>query len=142
MLGWRFNRNRSGLQVTANWSQRTYEDSPEFDLGMQSLSARFRRELSPRTALEFSTTFGTADYAEPVPDYRDFGAGVEFIWHLSRTVMVSAKYDFNKRDSDSPVADFNENRLWLTIAYGRGEPRSMRVEPDFGLGGASAEPCE
>ena len=53
-------------------------------------------------------------------------------WRLTRRVTFDLKYDFNKRTSDT-APEYRENRLWLTLSFGRGEPRSGRVEPAFGI---------
>jgi hypothetical protein len=139
ILGWRFNQNRTGITVDASWSQRLYEGTPEFDLVLSTLAARYVREMSPRAALEFAASFTTADYKPPSPDYDEFGAGVTFSFHLSRDVSINAKYDFSKRDSDNLAGSYDENRIWLTLAYGHGEPRATRREPTFGIDTVSGQ---
>jgi hypothetical protein len=132
-LSWRFNRNRTGLDVSVNWSERSYEDIPAFDQAITTLSARYRRALSPMTELTFFASHSAAGFEQPDTDYDDMEAGVSFSWRLSRNFTFDVQYDYNTRNSDSPLTEYSENRLWLTLSFGRGEPRTGRLPPTFGI---------
>jgi hypothetical protein len=132
-LGWNFNRNVTGLVVTTGWSKRSYDNDPELDQTLTTLSASMRRELSPTTSLEVFTLFSGVSNEPPAADYDDLTAGVSFSWRLSRNLTLDVDYDFSNRRSDAAATEYTENRLWLTIGFGRGDPRSTRVPPTFGV---------
>jgi len=133
MVGWNFNRNVTGLALTTSWSKRSYENSPELDQTMTTFSARFRRELSATTSLEVSTAFTGVSNEPPAADYDDLSAGVSFSWRLTRNLTLDVDYDFSNRRSDAAPTEYTENRLWVTIGFGRGDPRATRVPPTFGV---------
>jgi hypothetical protein len=56
-----------------------------------------------------------------------------FIWRLSRNIVFEAAYDFYNRKSEAGGGEILENRLMLTLGWGRGEPRRNRVAPHFGI---------
>ena len=60
-------------------------------------------------------------------------AGLGFVWRLSRNVVLEAAYDFYNRKSDTAETNIVENRMLLTLGWGRGEPRRTRVAPHFGV---------
>ena len=48
-------------------------------------------------------------------------------------LTIDLQYDYDKRSSDLAANEYTENRLWLKIGFGRGEPRATRVAPTFGV---------
>jgi hypothetical protein len=100
---------------------------------MTTFSARFRRELSATTSLEVSTAFTGVSNEPPAADYDDLSAGVSFSWRLTRNLTLDVDYDFSNRRSDAAPTEYTENRLWVTIGFGRGDPRATRVPPTFGV---------
>jgi hypothetical protein len=132
-LGWNFNRNLTGLAVLTSWSKRTFDDNPALDQTSIALSARFRRDLSPTRSLQISAAHMAVRYEPPAVDYNELTAGVAFSWRLARNLALDVSYDFARRGRDVSFAGYTENRLWLGIGYGRGEPRTSRVAPTFGV---------
>jgi hypothetical protein len=132
-LGWTFSRNVTTVAVNAGWSQRSYEDTPLLDQKINTLSARFRRELSPVTSLALALSRTDVEYEPPATDYADLTGELVFAWRLTRNLTLDVKYDYAKRTSDVPDNEYTENRFWLTIGFGRGDPRTTRIAPTFGV---------
>lgn len=136
-LGWNFSRQRTSFGVYGAWSDQSYDATPALDQTLTSLGGQFRRELSPQTSLGLHAVYSRGEFQLPNSDYDDMNAGLTFGWRLSRSVSLNATYDHFKRSSDRPDGDSAENRYWLTLAYGRGTPRSslagMQYAPDAGL---------
>lgn len=132
-LDYSFRRNRTALGFYASWSDRSYEQSPVLDQKIVTYGARYSRELSQRTSLEVGASFAQVDYEPPNPDYDDMTADVTFAWRLSQTVTMELTYDYADRSGNVAATDYTENRIWLTIGYGRGEPRVTRTAPRFGV---------
>jgi len=79
----------------------------------------------------------SVEYEPPAADYDEFTAGASFTWRLSRALTVEASYEFSKRPEDATFGGYSENRLWLSIGFGRGEPRRTRIPPAFGVDAAT-----
>jgi hypothetical protein len=135
-LGWTFNRNVTSLAMSAGWSKRSYEDGPLLDEKLSTLSARYRRELSPVTSLELAVSRTDVGYEVPAVDYAETSADVVFAWRLTRNLTLDLRYDRATRSSDTPANEYTENRFWLAIGFGRGEPRGTRRAPTFGVDSA------
>jgi hypothetical protein len=130
---WAFARNRTGLNLSGNWSQRTYEDNPSLDQTMITMATRFTRDMTPMQTLELSASYTTVQYEPPAFDYHDLTASASFIWRLTRSLTLEAKYEYYDRNSDAAELTTTENRLLLSIGWGRGEPRATRSQPRFGI---------
>jgi hypothetical protein len=120
-LGWNFTRNVTSLSVSAGLAKRSYDDNPVLDQSTTTLAARLRRELSPTTSLELFASQTAVQFEPPAPDYQDMTAGASFGWRLTRNLTLDLRYDLFKRSADSAATEYTENRLWLSISYGRGE---------------------
>lgn len=136
-LNWAYDRNVTGLTATVSWEERSYDHNPTLDQTSMTLSARYRRELSPTTSLSIGAAQVAVRYEPPAVDYEELTAGVAFTWRLSRSLAVEASYDFSHRGRDVAFAGYSENRLWLSIGFGRGEPRRTRIPPAFGVDAAT-----
>jgi hypothetical protein len=132
-IGYTFNRNRTGIAATVSWSKRSYDNNPALDQSLATYAAQYRRELSQRTSLEVGATLTSVKYEPPAADYDELTAGVRFSWRLSQSVSMDLTYDYSHSSSDASASEYTENRLWLTIGYGRGDPRVTRVSPMFGI---------
>jgi hypothetical protein len=132
-LGWAFRRNRTGLYVDLSWTQRTYEGLEALDQSSVTFATRYSRDLSPRATLGLGVAYGSADYEPPAADNKDLTFRSTLTWRLTRNVSLEARYDFVDRNSTAPLTEYSENRFWVTIGYGHGEPRSQRSSPSFGI---------
>ena len=132
-LGWTFNRNLTSLGVTGYWELNTHDGNSSLDQSMTSLAASYRRDLSPRTSLQFNVSRAGVRYEEASRDYDELRAGASFSWRLSRNLTLDVRYDFADRTGDDPTTEYTENRFWLAIGFGRGVPRASRVAPTFGV---------
>lgn len=136
-FSWAYDRNVTGLTAAISWEDRTYDHDPVLDQTSMTLSARYRRDLSPTTTLSVSAAQVMVRYEPPAVDYDELAAGVAFTWRLSRSLALEASYDFSHRGKDVSFAGYSENRLWLSIGFGRGEPRRTRIPPAFGVDSAT-----
>jgi hypothetical protein len=130
-LTWDFQRNRTALSLFGRWEERSYENDPILDQTLSTLGASLRRELSQSTSIEISGAGASASFEQPGVDYDELTAGVAFDWRLSRAVSLRASYDYVDRNSDLAGASYKENRFWLSIGFGRGDPRTRRAVPLF-----------
>lgn len=132
-LGWDFSRNRTTFGLFASWRDQSYEDAGGLDQTLKSAGAQLGRQLSPRTSLSLHAVYDQAEFQQQGTNYDDLNGGVVFAWQLSRNLSLNATYDHFKRSSDIPLTDSTENRYWLSIAYGRGTPRTTMAGPEFAV---------
>jgi hypothetical protein len=92
-----------------------------------------RRDLSLRASLDLSASYSQGDFSGPSPSYDETALGFTFQWRLSRSLSLRATLDHVARNSDSPLNEFTENRVMVTIGWGRGDPRATRIPPSFGV---------
>jgi hypothetical protein len=130
-LGWNFARDRTGLNVGLSYADRDYKSDASLHESSLTLYSRYRRELSARSTLLLSASYASINYEPPGPDYNDLEVDVAFSWRLTQNVTFESKYTLYDRSSHTQPAEYRDNRLWLTISYGRGDPRATRAAPTF-----------
>jgi hypothetical protein len=132
-IAWDFSQNRTTFTLSAAWADRTYELEPTLDQTITDAAMRVRRELSQTTWLMLEAGYERAEYAQPGGNYNDLLGGVSFGWRLSRVLTLATTYSYANRSSEFPGGDYTDNRIWLSLSYGRGLPRVTRATPQFGL---------
>lgn len=130
-LGWQFARNRSSFTLAATRNKQSYENASTFDQTLTSVSGQFGRNLSPQLSAALLGLYSRGDFRLPSSDYKDVTAGVSLSWRLSRTLSLSASYNYFDRSTATAGGEYTENRFWLLLAFGRGTPRDMLARPDF-----------
>jgi len=129
-LGWRFARNRTGVSVSAGWSNRVYEDATALEQTLTTVGVQFRRDLSSRSTLTLNGAYASGDF-ETQGDYEDISARAALRWRLSSTLALDATVAHFRRSSDVPAGDYTENQIWLSLAYTHGTPRTALPMHDF-----------
>jgi hypothetical protein len=133
-LGWSFARNRTSLSLALAWSEDSYEDvaDPSLDQNLLSLGAQFSRQISSRTSVNLQARYGEGEF-EAGPDYEEVAGSVGVSFQVSRRIVLGLMYDYYQRDSDDPINEGTENRIWLSIGYGNGVPRREYAAPEFAV---------
>ena len=132
-LTWDFQRNRTGFSLFGAWEKHSYDEDPILDQTTTTFGAALRRQMSPATSLTLNAAFTDATFEQPGVDYQEVSGGVGFDWRLSRAVSVTASYEYVDRNSDLAGTSYKENRFWLSIGFGRGDPRNRRATPQFAV---------
>jgi hypothetical protein len=132
-LGWTYSRHRTTLSAYGDWSRRGSDSDPTLDQTLLSFAVHATRDLSPTTSLDLSAQFVSTEYRAPAPSFDELKADLGFVWRLSRSVVIEVAYDYYNRKSDAAGNRVLENRLMLTLGWGRGEPRRNRAAPEFGI---------
>jgi uncharacterized protein (PEP-CTERM system associated) len=132
-LGWNYQRNRTGFELFGSLNDQSYDDNPLLDQTLMSLTAGVHRELSTRMQLALSATYGEAEFEQPDSNYEELSTGLTFSWRLSRSLSLELTYDYYDRTSDIADSEYTENRYWLSLAFGRGEPRARVRQPEFAI---------
>jgi hypothetical protein len=136
-LAWNYSRNRTGLSLFGSRNDESYEEAPTLDQKITRYGVQVSRELSQSMSLSFNGNRASASFDQPGGDYDEDTAGLEFSWHLSRSLVLGLSYNYFHRNSDLAVADYTENRYWIRIGYARGTPRSGYLLPTFAIDSAA-----
>lgn len=131
-LGWTFSRARTGVFLQGSWEDHSYESSTALDQTITGVSAQVRRDLSTSMSLVFDAQWAKGEFSQP-GGYDEAGVGATFSWHLSRRTSLNATYDYITRNSDMVNGDYNENRYFISVSYGSGDPRARLAEPEFAV---------
>jgi hypothetical protein len=125
MLGGSFFRERTGFAFSVSWNDQSYENLRQFDQTLSSASASFRRDLSPKMSLLLDAMYSRGEFNVVNGDYNELIAGLTLNRRLTRNMSLQVRYNHSDRNSDLADRDYRENRVWLSFAYGRGNPRDM-----------------
>jgi hypothetical protein len=133
-LGWSFSRNRTSIGLGIGWSEDSYEEivgTPSLNQTLVSVDAQFGRQVTSRLTLQLQARYGQGDF-ENGPDYEELTSSAGLTFQISRRVSLNVMYDYYDRQSDDP-SEGTENRIWLSIGYGNGNPRRQYAPPEFAV---------
>jgi hypothetical protein len=136
-FGWQYQRNRNDLSLTAGYREYTYEGEPLLDQTLASIVGTAQHQLSPQMSVALNLLYETAGFDEPNRDYDDLGGGLSLSWSMSRHVVLSFTYEYVDRSSDLATTEYKENRVWLTLGWQRGMPRTNTLERPFAIDAAA-----
>jgi hypothetical protein len=135
-LGWNFSRNRTGFGFSVSRTDQSYEDdaSSGLDQTLSSVSGRFSRQLSTRTALAIDVGYGEGEFAQGT-DYDELNGSLSVSWRLSRSLSLTAMYDYYEYETlaGPEAGKARENRFWLSLGFGNGTPRQEYAPPEFAI---------
>lgn len=137
-LGWSYERNRTGFDLFGSWNDQSYESDPLFDQSLSTLSGSIYRDFSTRLRVQLGASYAEADFEEPNSNYEEISANATVSWRLSRSLSIGLTYDHFDRTSDIPDGGYKENRYWLSLTYGSGQPRARVRTPDFAIDAATS----
>lgn len=132
-VGWDFVRYRTGFSVQGAWTDQSYRDNPLLDQKLATFTGTVRRDIARSATLSVNSVYSKAVFDQPGGDYDEWAAGVSVLWRLTRSLSLTASFLHSDRSSDFALGNYKENRVSLLFGYGRGEPRTTRVAPSFGI---------
>jgi hypothetical protein len=136
-LGWRYTGNRTDVGLGAGWSQQSYENRPDLDQTLTTFNASIRRAFTPNLSLRLGLYGSQSEFEVPGSDYDDLTTDVSLEWRMSRSLVTRLSYSHGDRDSDAVGGSYDENRIWLSIGYGRGEPRDRMLGTEYAVDSAA-----
>jgi hypothetical protein len=119
-LSWNFQRNRTGFGLGVTEYKDTYEpaESSEDDRRTQ-LEGHFSRALTPVLTALLTDAYFKQEFEELNDSATENDVSLQVIWRASRQLTVSLDLAHDNRHSNIAGSDFTENRVWLTLGYGR-----------------------
>jgi uncharacterized protein (PEP-CTERM system associated) len=100
------------------------------DQEFTTLGLRVRRDLTAALSAQAGISQLEGEF-EGAGEYSERRYDLALEWQFARTLALALSYDYGNRDSGIAGAEYKENRIWLTIGYSRGTPRSMISERRF-----------
>jgi uncharacterized protein (PEP-CTERM system associated) len=130
-LSWMFQKHATTFSLRAAIEDQDYEFIDALDQKFTTFGGFFRRDLSAATDLQFDASRVRGEFKVGGARYTDTNAGVTFNWGFSRTLTLGLSYQYADRNGDEVTGDYTENRVWLSIGFGRGAPRVEALRPEF-----------
>lgn len=131
-LGWNFKRARTTLDLSASYFRDRYKIDPGANNARTVLDATAKRQVTPTLQLALTEymvrwQFDTGDVSATESD-----TGLQLAWRVGSRLSVFVAYYLAKGSSDIPTFRYTENRIWLSIGYGRAaevpaEPAPVRL---------------
>ena len=138
---WSYQRNRTGIYVSANWERDQYSSQPQLDLARSQLQFRFNRQLTRRFSADFSASIGRVTYPnpnllevnEPQPILTNSAAsgfaetdgriGTNLTYHYGKGLEILLRYDHTTRIVSGVASGtgYQDNRIFLTVGYRPGK---------------------
>jgi len=118
-LGWNFKYARTALNLGASYFQDRYQTDPTLDNERTVIDALAARQISPTMQLALTEYlvhwhFDTADQSATTTD-----TALQLTWHVGTHLSFFISYYLAKGSSNVPAFVYTENRVWLSIGYGR-----------------------
>jgi hypothetical protein len=119
-LAWNFQRNRTGLGLGVTEYKDSYQplQSAENDRRTQ-LDGHFSRTLSPTLTALLQDQYFRQVFEELSDTATENDVNLQLIWRASRQLSVTLDLAHSNRHSNIANTEFTENRVWLTLGYGR-----------------------
>jgi hypothetical protein len=138
---WSYQRNRTGIFVSANWERDQYSSQPALDLTRSQLQFRFNRQLTRSFSADLFASLGRVNYphpnllevTNPQPIFlntaplgfaeTDGQVGTNVIYHYGRGLEFRLRYDHTTRIVSGAASGtgYQDNRVFLTVGYRPGK---------------------
>lgn len=118
-VAWNFLRNRTGFGITLSHFKDDYVENNALDDTRTELNANVSRQVTPAVRVALLEDYYRQNFQNTAGSSKLSTTDARLTWRLSRRLSASVDYTFTRRQSDLASTGFTENRLWLSIGYGR-----------------------
>ncbi len=118
-LAWNFQRDRTTLGLTASYFRDEYPNAETLNNDMTLASIRAAREISPVLQLALTEYLDREHFSTGGDSVTEADTGLQLTWRAGKSLSVVFAYYLAKGISDLQVDKYTENRLWLSVGYGR-----------------------
>lgn len=116
---WNFARNRTKFGVTFSHFKDDYVENTTFNDTRTLVDANVSRQLTPAVQVALSEDYYRQSFENIPGNSNQTITDLKLTWQLARRLSASVDYAFTRRQSEIGSTGFSENRLWLSIGYGR-----------------------
>ena len=118
-LSWNFARNRTSWGITASLYKDHYLQGGSLNDERTEVDAHISRQMTPTLQLTLFEVFQKQKFDNVVGNSTQTTTDARLTWRMGSRVSMFVDYSHDTRSSALPASDFKENRIWLSIGYGR-----------------------
>jgi hypothetical protein len=116
---WNFARNRTLFGISFSHFKDDYVENNTFNDTRTQVDANVSRKLTPAVQVGLSEDYYRQSFENTPGNSNQATTDLKLTWQLARRLSASVDYTFTRRQSQIGSTGFTENRLWLSIGYGR-----------------------
>ncbi len=118
-LSWNFARNRTGWGITASLYKDHYLQGGSLDDRRAEIDAHISRQMTPTLQLTLFEVFQRQTFQNVAANSTQTTTDARLTWRMGSRVSMFVDYAHATRSGELPTDGFKENRIWLSIGYGR-----------------------
>ena len=116
-LQWNFTRTRTTLNLAASYYRDRYQTDAALNNERTVVDGRAARQITPTLQLSLTEYLVRWEFTGENATATD--SGLQLAWRAGNHVSIFLAYYLSKGSSNIPTFQYTENRLWLSIGYGR-----------------------
>jgi len=133
-LTWNFQHARTTLALSASYFRDRYDTDETLNNDRTVIDARLARQITPTLQLALTEYLVRWQFATQNEDTTTTDSALLMTWHVGARISVFVAYNLAKGNSNIPTFGYTENRVWLSIGYGRAAeappgPAAVRMPP-------------
>jgi len=119
-LAWNFLKQRTGFGIGVTYFKDAYQPPSTLDNDNRvQVDAHASRQLTPSLQVVLTELYLHERFTNTVGTFNESTTQAALNWRAGRRLTVSFDYSHDNRHSDLPGTNYGENRIWLTVGYGR-----------------------
>ncbi len=118
-LGWNFARARTAAAVSVSEFKDVYQLGAGLNDNRTQANGNVSRKLTPTVELALEELFLRDQFENTPGSYSQTTSDIKLVWRAGSRLSVNVSYAHTKRQSNLPGTDYTENRVWLSLGYGR-----------------------
>jgi hypothetical protein len=117
--GWNFFRSRTGFGLQLSHFKDAYVQGSSLDDTRTQIDGNISRLLTPTIRIVLAESYYRQVFTSSVGSATQIMTDARLTWQMSRRLSMAFDYNLAKRHADIADTGYTENRIWLSIAYGR-----------------------
>lgn len=118
-LAWNFKYARTELDLSASYFRDRYDTDSTLNNERTVVAALVSRQVAPVLQLAFSEYLVRWQFDTGNQSATESDTGLQMTWRAGRHLSVFLGYFLAKGNSDIDIFKYTENRIWLSIGYGK-----------------------
>ena len=118
-FGWNFARSRTGFGLAVSQYKDIYQLGGGLNDNRTQADANLSRQLTPTLQFLLDESFWRDQFENAQGSYSLLTTDAKLSWRVGNRVTLMFDYTHAKRESNLANTDYAENRIWLSIGYGR-----------------------
>jgi hypothetical protein len=130
-VGWRYERDRTTLGLSAHWEKDLYEGQLLFDNSHSGAELKLDRQVTRQLSAQLLGSLYYTDYAQANYTTEDGLVGAALTLREGRGLEFRLRYNHVSRVATGIGTSFRENIAFLTIGY---RPQQLQSRDILGVG--------